>query len=443
MFSGIRRRCSLTPVGAALALARVAARPPAGAWRGRADGDAPGGEHDVAGLVREPDLALGHRLAQPLERPAAELVDVEQQKHTVVRDGGFARQCGRWPLAAPQRAGGDGVVRRPERPRGRVVLAGDRQSADRGDGFDVEPFRLGHWRQRCVQQSCQPHHRLVFGCFDQQVVPAGCGDGDRLRRLAAPPGQAGRSRDGRFRGRTPLLRGGELAQRVVDRDDGDDLGLGGVRPLGVVGGDDQRAVQLGGEPRGGDCAPCAFGRGVHCEPGVEDRTLDGAGVDVSQCGEYRHDRPELVRAGLSAAFGRVYPHGDRLAGHWRSCRFEGLADPRAHLRGDVRVDALDAQVRRPVGRFGVDERGLRCDPAQADSGCGRVSRRHRLFRVSGPVSPEASASCAVSSGGSNARRRCAARTRLATLARVVLILSSRYLISAAWFAATKSRTTRG
>ena len=123
------------------------------------------------------DLAVLERLAQHLEHVAAELGQLVEEEHAVVRQRHLAGP--RDGAAADQAGVGDGVVRRAERPGRDERPVRARSAADR-----VDPRRLERLVERQRRQDGrQPlgEHRLArAGRADHQdVVAAGRGDLER------------------------------------------------------------------------------------------------------------------------------------------------------------------------------------------------------------------------------------------------------------------------
>ena len=177
-------------VGRAAALARVMAEVAAGARVHRGDELEARGKVGLARRARDGDAARLERLAQHFEHVAAELRQLVEEEHAVVRERDLAGTRRR--AAAHERDGGSGVVRRAKGPHAEALGMKDaaREALHRRR---LERFLLGHRGQDAGNARREHGLARPRRPREEERVASGGGDFERaLRvRLAAHVGEIG------------------------------------------------------------------------------------------------------------------------------------------------------------------------------------------------------------------------------------------------------------
>jgi hypothetical protein len=333
------------PNGVALEAARTRVR--------RSDEREPGRELDGPHHPGHHDAPVLHRLAQPLDRVAAELGELVQEQDAMMRERHLTgTQEAR--AAAEQRRRRHRVVRRAERSfRDEPAY---QEPGHRMQLGDLERLVPRHRRQDRGEATCQHGLASAGRSHHQDVVSAGGGHLERPTRLrlATDLGEVDRMAvsvalgllSGSGRGRP---RAAQERDHLAERRRPDNLEVLDERRLGGVGCGDDHAAQA--------------------RPGRRDRDREHPGCrnEPASQRELASEHPALERGERHLRGRGHHTHGDREV------------EPRAFLAQRARRQVHDDATQRPLEAGALDRRPdpvarlLDAGPRQAGQRQGRES----------------------------------------------------------------------
>ncbi len=309
------------------------------AWArvGRRDDERARRERGAGPGARDGHFAVLERLAQGLERRAAEFQNLVEKENAVVCERDLAWSDG---LASAHEAGlADGVVRASERTRGDEASIGGEKTGDAVDHRDGERVFEAERRQHRRQTASK--HRLATprGPDEEHVVAAGSRDLESAAPGELPPnfgeiGQRGRRLPkGCGRGRVEVLVAGEVPADLIEIVGEPRFDAAGHTGLGAVVARDDRArdAASGRADEVSEQAAHGTNRAGERELADQDQALERAWRNFAERGERSDGNREIERGAAFSQVGRSEVHGDAVLGHEDAEMAEGGADANAAL----------------------------------------------------------------------------------------------------------------